>query len=78
MRRAVRLGDGWMPYLYSPERYARSAATIRDEADRAGRDLADFRWFAYVFVSLDDDAARARRTAATRSVWCSAVPSRTS
>lgn len=63
MRRAVRLGDGWMPYLYSPERYARSVATIRDEANRLGRDLTEFTWFAYVFVSLDDDPARARQTA---------------
>ena len=63
MRRAARLGDGWMPYLYSPERYARSVATIREEADRIGRDLNGFEWFAYVFVSLDDDAALARSAA---------------
>jgi alkanesulfonate monooxygenase SsuD/methylene tetrahydromethanopterin reductase-like flavin-dependent oxidoreductase (luciferase family) len=63
MRRAARLGDGWMPYLYSPERYARAVATIREEAERAERDLDGFRWFAYVFVSLDDDAARAREVA---------------
>lgn len=49
-----------LAYLYSPERYAASAAEIRAEADRAGRDMADFGWYAYVFVSLDDDAARAR------------------
>ncbi len=63
MRRAARLGDGWMPYLYSPERYARSVANIRDEAGRLSRDLTGFKWFAYVFVSLDDDPARARETA---------------
>ncbi len=34
MRRAVTLGDGWFPYLYSPERYAASVATI--EALAAG------------------------------------------
>ncbi len=65
MRRAARLGDGWMPYLYSPERYARSVATVRDEAARAGRDLAGFTWYAHVFVSLHDDAERARAEAAT-------------
>ena len=63
MRRAARAGDGWMPYLYSPERYAESVATIRTEAERLGRDLSGFEWFAYVFVSLDDDPARARRAA---------------
>lgn len=63
MRRAAALGDGWMPYLYSPARYARSVATIRQAADTANRDLYDFGWFAYVFVSLDDDAERARTRA---------------
>ena len=64
MRRAARLGNGWMPYLYSPERYARSVAAIRDEAERAGRDLTTFGWYVYVFVSLDDDTQAARRAAA--------------
>lgn len=64
MRRAARMADGWMPYLYSPERYARSVATIREEADRSGRDLTGFTWYAHVFVSIDDDSAAARRAAA--------------
>jgi alkanesulfonate monooxygenase SsuD/methylene tetrahydromethanopterin reductase-like flavin-dependent oxidoreductase (luciferase family) len=63
MRRAAALGDGWMPYLYSPERYARSVATIRAEAERVQRSLVDFAWYAYIFVSLDDDEAQARRAA---------------
>jgi alkanesulfonate monooxygenase SsuD/methylene tetrahydromethanopterin reductase-like flavin-dependent oxidoreductase (luciferase family) len=63
MRRAVTRGAGWMPYLYSPERYARSVETIRAEAERAQRDLSDFGWYAYVFVSLDDDPRVARATA---------------
>jgi probable F420-dependent oxidoreductase len=65
MRRAARLGDGWMPYLYSPRRYADSVATIRDTAAADGRDLGDFEWFAFVFVNVDDDADRARHDAAT-------------
>lgn len=63
MRRAARLGDGWMPYLYSPERYAASVAEIRARAEDAGRDLDGFGWYVYVFVSLDDDPARARAEA---------------
>ena len=34
MRRAARLGDGWMPYLVSPSAYARSVRTIEEEAAR--------------------------------------------
>ena len=63
MRRAARVGNGWMPYLYSPERYARSVATIRQEAERHGRDLTDFGWYAYVFVSMDTDQAAATTAA---------------
>jgi alkanesulfonate monooxygenase SsuD/methylene tetrahydromethanopterin reductase-like flavin-dependent oxidoreductase (luciferase family) len=63
MRRAARLGDGWMPYLYSPERYARSVTTIRDEAAQIGRALDTFTWCAYVFVCMDDDGDVARANA---------------
>ena len=64
MQRAVALGDGWMPYLYSARRYADSVATIRRLADEAGRDLSDFEWFAFVFVNVDDDAEKAKEEAA--------------
>jgi alkanesulfonate monooxygenase SsuD/methylene tetrahydromethanopterin reductase-like flavin-dependent oxidoreductase (luciferase family) len=63
MRRAAERGDGWMPYLYSADRYARSVATIREHADRRGRDLSTFQWCAYIFVSMDDDPSRARARA---------------
>ena len=64
LRRAARLGDGWMPYMYSPRRYAASVETIRAEAAAAGRDLTDFEWYVFLFVSVDDDGDRARRQAA--------------
>ena len=66
MRRAALLGDGWMPYLYSPRRYAASALTIRQVAATTGRKLDDFEWFAWVFVNVNPDGDRARaETAAT-------------
>jgi len=64
MRRAARLGDGWMPYLYSPRRYAASVETIRAVAADAGRDLSDFGWYAWIFVNVDADGDRARDGAA--------------
>jgi len=60
MRRAATIGDGWMPYLYSPERYERSVVEIRARAARAGRDLAGFQWMAFVFTNVQDVAAKAR------------------
>jgi probable F420-dependent oxidoreductase len=64
MQRAVALGDGWMPYLYSARRYADSVRTIRRLADEAGRDLSDFEWLAFVFVNVHDDAELAKEEAA--------------
>jgi probable F420-dependent oxidoreductase len=64
MRRAARLGDGWMPYMYSPRRYAASVVTIREIAAGDGRDLDGFQWFAYVFTNVDRDGDVAREHAA--------------
>jgi len=64
MQRAVALGDGWMPYLYSSRRYADSVGTIRRLAEEAGRDLTGFEWFAFVFVNVHDDAEKAKEETA--------------
>jgi len=64
MRRAALLGDGWMPYLYSPERYADSVRTIKDVAAEAGRILDTFEWFAFLFINVNPDGRTARQEAA--------------
>ncbi|MBP1688298.1 MAG: luciferase family protein [Deltaproteobacteria bacterium] len=64
MRRAARLGDGWMPYLYSPRRYAESVATIQADAAQIGRELSGFHWTAFLFTAIDDDTDRALDKAA--------------
>jgi probable F420-dependent oxidoreductase len=64
MRRAALLGDGWMPYLYSPRRYAESVETIRRLAAEAGRDLAGFQWMAHVFICVREDGEEAREEVA--------------
>ena len=65
MRRAAALGDGWMPFLYSPAQYAASVESVRGHAATIGRELGNFAWMSFVFVSVDDDAAEARRKAVT-------------
>jgi alkanesulfonate monooxygenase SsuD/methylene tetrahydromethanopterin reductase-like flavin-dependent oxidoreductase (luciferase family) len=64
MRRAARRGDGWMPYLVSPDAYARSVATVRSEAGAAGRDLDagrhGFEWALFLYCSIRADGDRAR------------------
>jgi probable F420-dependent oxidoreductase len=64
MRRAARVGDGWMPYLFSPDAYARSVRTITDEAATAGRDLSGFEWALYLYCSIRHDGDRAREEVA--------------
>jgi alkanesulfonate monooxygenase SsuD/methylene tetrahydromethanopterin reductase-like flavin-dependent oxidoreductase (luciferase family) len=65
MRRAAHLGDGWMPYLFSPDAYARSVQVIRDEARETGRDLDRFEWMVYLYTSIRQDGDRARADVAT-------------
>lgn len=64
MRRAARLGDGWMPYMYSPHRYAESVQAIHQLASSHGRSLDQFDWYLYAFVNVDVDSERARTTVA--------------
>lgn len=67
MRRAARRGDGWMPYLVSPDAYARSVATVEAEAATAGRDLGaeGFEWMLYLYCSVRADGDRAREDVAS-------------
>lgn len=64
MRRAGRLGDGWMPYLYSPNRYRRSVQRVRDHAEASGRSLDGFGWCLFLPFCIAADGPKARRTAA--------------
>ena len=57
------LGDGWMPFLCSPDQYAQSVRLVRDHAVTIGRDLSSFHWMCFVYVSVARDAAEARRKA---------------
>lgn len=64
-RRAGRLGDGYMPYLFSVDRYARGADVVRAAAADEGRDLDEgFSWSLYLFVALAGTVEEARRVAA--------------
>ena len=66
MRRAARLGDGYMPYLFTPERFAAAKQTIEQEAARRGRDLAAFHWTIYQFTSVAATHAEANERAVAR------------
>jgi probable F420-dependent oxidoreductase len=64
MRRAATLGDGWNPYMYTPDRCRASFSQVKRIAREAGRTLpADYVWACFVFISVDDDVAKARQAA---------------
>jgi alkanesulfonate monooxygenase SsuD/methylene tetrahydromethanopterin reductase-like flavin-dependent oxidoreductase (luciferase family) len=65
MRRAAALGDGWFPFLCSPSAYERSVADITGRAAEAGRALDGFEWLYLISLRVDDDAASARKQAAS-------------
>jgi probable F420-dependent oxidoreductase len=68
LRRAARVGDGWVSYVVTPERYRASLEKIRSFAAEAGRPMEPGRGFEpahLAFTVVDDDWDRAR-VAATR------------
>ena len=64
MLRAVRHGDGWMPYFYSPERYQDSVAKISQFAEEAKRDLYDFQWAFFPYIAIYPTVEEAAQIAA--------------
>lgn len=64
MRRAGRLGDGYFPYLYSPERYRDGRQKVSEYAERAGRDPAQITWALYQFTCIADTLDEARQRSA--------------
>ena len=64
MLRAVRFGDGWMPYFYSPERYQLSVAKINQLAQERGRDLTSFQWAHFAYISIYPTEEEAANVAA--------------
>ena len=64
MRRAASVGDGWMPYLYSPLPIRRFGFPNPADRRRGGTGPAIVRVVAFVFVNIDRDGRRARQEAA--------------
>jgi alkanesulfonate monooxygenase SsuD/methylene tetrahydromethanopterin reductase-like flavin-dependent oxidoreductase (luciferase family) len=60
IRRAGRLGDGWLGIWASPRRFAEAADEVASVAVSAGRDPATFRHALNVWCGFDDDGAAAR------------------
>ncbi|OED39336.1 hypothetical protein AB833_15485 [Chromatiales bacterium (ex Bugula neritina AB1)] len=64
MKRAVKHGDGWQPYMYTAEQFRESVARISELASETGRVLpAEFAYTSFMYVSMHDDIQEARNRA---------------
>jgi probable F420-dependent oxidoreductase len=52
MRRAAKYGDGWLPYMYTPEMVRESVGKIRQFRRELGVDGSEFRTGLYIFGSI--------------------------
>ena len=66
IRRAGRLGDGYLPYLFAPDRYRESLGEVRQVAEAAGRDPGAITPAVYQFICLADTYDEAKRRAAAQ------------
>jgi probable F420-dependent oxidoreductase len=64
MRRAGRLGDGWIPSFIPPDRFRAGVELTHKFAAEAGRSVPADHFGCLIYYYLDDDAAAARATAA--------------
>ncbi len=70
IERAARLGDGYMPYMFTPQQCADSMRRIEEAAERAERPLRPgFKLSAFIYVSMHDDREYARRLAIEDLGW---------
>ena len=60
LRRAGRLGDGWLGIWISPERFAAAAEAVDEHARTAGRDDFPRQHALHLWCGLDDNPADAR------------------
>jgi len=64
MRRAALYGDGWIPYMYTPEMLHESVEKIKQFGAEAGRDMSNFHTGLFIFASIYPNGDEAREQAA--------------
>jgi len=64
MARAAKFGDGWMPYFYDAPRYRDSVGKIKGFAAETGRDLSQFQWAHFPYISIYPTEQQAAEVAA--------------
>src|SRR5579862_7589506 len=68
MRRAGRFAEVWMPYLFTPDQFARSMTIVEQEAVACGRAADAVQGGLLAFTAVGDDGEMCRRRADRKSV----------
>src|SRR5688572_14723114 len=63
VRRAALLGDGYMPYLFTPERFADGLKKVYAISERQKRDMSRFTPYNFVFTAVGETHEEAHRAA---------------
>jgi probable F420-dependent oxidoreductase len=66
MKRAAKYGNGWLPYMFTPEQLAESIAKIRVFGEELGQDMSDFTFAVYIFTAVHEDNDTAVKYATDR------------
>ena len=66
MKRAARYGDGWIPYMYTPEQLADSVQKIERYGEDFERDLSGFTHGMYIFTAVHEHGDTAVEMAAEK------------
>lgn len=64
MKRAARLGDGWLPYLYRPSHYVRSVEAVKGLLKTYGRSDDAFGWGLHLMTAVASTREESVRLAA--------------
>ena len=66
MRRAALYGDGWLPYMYTPEMLQESLNTISSIRSQANLGMNNFHQGVFIFTCVHPDRNKAREMAAVQ------------
>ena len=66
MKRAARYGDGWIPYMYTPEQLATSIEQIQRYGEQVQRDVSHMDYGLYIFSCIHEDGELAVKMATDR------------
>ena len=74
LRRAGRLGEGWLALWVSPRRYAEACAQVSEHAAASGREIDSWQHTLHVWCGFDTDARAARERLAAEMETLYGVP----